>query len=572
MLENETKKKIRLAVLAIIVFAFVMRVMGVDFGLPYLYHPDEATRVNGAVRFGSGDLNPHYFLKPSLLTYSLFILYGIYFVFGYVFGAFESVAQFARHFITDPTNFYLIGRMVSVLSATYIVYLTYCLGRKTSDFKVAIIAMFLVAINYTNITNAHYVATDVPMTMFILLSFYFSYGILHKPNSKSYIFAGVFAGLAAGTKYPGGAVLFSAIAAYYMANSELRLKELIFNKRLLYILLGFTVAFFIFNPYVILDYKTFFKHFKETLGLGYSDKRSIHRVASLGNFLGVLNLSLGQYALGGFSFISFIYYAIKNIKKRNNFDIILFIFVLIYSYAFARSKIVSTRYMICVIPIFYLFAARLIVRIYDSIKLSELKKGALMAIFIVAATYPMYVRSIYFNKALVETDSRTLAKEWVESNIPQGTKILLDPSGPLLDDTLKNLTQKYERAKERGLMKQDYYKLQIETVESKKTYDYVIISSPVYTSAERTKGNYEYMQRHELLNHDLNYFRNKGFKYVIISSFMYDEFYKERQKKEFPAYYNFYESLKSDTTRMKTFEGYPRVLGPHQPKVIIYKL
>ena len=65
-------RRLRFAVLAVIVLAALyLRAWGVGYGLPALNHPDEPNKVQiaqGMIR--SGDPNPHYFKKGSLLIYA----------------------------------------------------------------------------------------------------------------------------------------------------------------------------------------------------------------------------------------------------------------------------------------------------------------------------------------------------------------------------------------------------------------------------------------------------------------------------------------------------------------------
>ena len=78
--------------------ALALRLLGIDFGLPYVFDPDEAVIVNHAVAFGRGDLNPHYFNYPSLFMYIMFVIYGLIYVVGWLTGIFASTVDFARLF------------------------------------------------------------------------------------------------------------------------------------------------------------------------------------------------------------------------------------------------------------------------------------------------------------------------------------------------------------------------------------------------------------------------------------------------------------------------------------------
>ena len=58
----------RIVLTFILVMALAIRLVGIDYGLPYVYYTDEAPIVNHAVAFGTGDLNPHAFDHPSFLS------------------------------------------------------------------------------------------------------------------------------------------------------------------------------------------------------------------------------------------------------------------------------------------------------------------------------------------------------------------------------------------------------------------------------------------------------------------------------------------------------------------------
>ena len=61
----------RLTLWGILALAFLLRLVGVQFGLPHLYHADEPIVVNHAVAYGAGDFNPHFFKIPPLVKINL---------------------------------------------------------------------------------------------------------------------------------------------------------------------------------------------------------------------------------------------------------------------------------------------------------------------------------------------------------------------------------------------------------------------------------------------------------------------------------------------------------------------
>ena len=58
-----------------LVIAFVLRVIGIGFGLPLLDHPDEPTLVSRADTMArTNDFNPHFFHYPSFFIYVVDLL------------------------------------------------------------------------------------------------------------------------------------------------------------------------------------------------------------------------------------------------------------------------------------------------------------------------------------------------------------------------------------------------------------------------------------------------------------------------------------------------------------------
>ncbi len=66
----------RWLLLAILALGLVLRLWGIDWGMPFIYHPDEAYPINGALQMvKTGDLDPHTFHWGSLIFYLNALLY-----------------------------------------------------------------------------------------------------------------------------------------------------------------------------------------------------------------------------------------------------------------------------------------------------------------------------------------------------------------------------------------------------------------------------------------------------------------------------------------------------------------
>jgi hypothetical protein len=93
----------------ILLSGILLRLYGINFGLPYLYNPDEPDFVSPAVKIlANRDLNPHWFGLPGTTTiYMLAALHAAIFGVGYGFGIFAGPEDFQTLFFQNPTIFYL---------------------------------------------------------------------------------------------------------------------------------------------------------------------------------------------------------------------------------------------------------------------------------------------------------------------------------------------------------------------------------------------------------------------------------------------------------------------------------
>ena len=166
--------KLLIALAAIGVIAAALRLLGITFGLPAVYNPDEIAIMSRALAFAKGDLNPHNFLYPTFYFYVLFAWVGASFVVTWLLGIVPSLAAFQAQFFTDPTNIYLAGRLLGVTCGVATVLLTYALGARLAGAHAGraagLAAALFLAVSPTNVRDSHYVKHDVPVTLTVVIA------------------------------------------------------------------------------------------------------------------------------------------------------------------------------------------------------------------------------------------------------------------------------------------------------------------------------------------------------------------------------------------------------------------
>ena len=69
--------------LLILLAAFILRLIGIRYGLPSFFNSDEPFNVINALAFGAKkSLEPTYYVYPTFFSYLLFAVYGLFFSIG----------------------------------------------------------------------------------------------------------------------------------------------------------------------------------------------------------------------------------------------------------------------------------------------------------------------------------------------------------------------------------------------------------------------------------------------------------------------------------------------------------
>lgn len=422
----------------ILAVGFAVRIIGIDFGLPFLYHNDERFVVNYALAYGCGDLNPHFFRLPPLLSYALFFLYGLFYLAGLFLGAFKSVADFGYLYLNDPTTFFLIGRVFcGLLFGLLSILFLYYLARDIFSERVGLLAALFLSLNFLHVRDSHYLYFDIPLVFFIILFFILLYRIFEKDRFRDYLLCGVVLGIATSVKY--SAVILGVPLVLVILRNKIRFNDTpgVFFKKAL--AMGFLYLFtlFITNPFMFLDYR-FFIYDVSRMPFHKQEFWYHLRVSLLGSCGLVMCL---VSALG----------MIMAVLKKNAFSIILIVFVAAYYLVVARVSQSAERYIFPIIPpvlVFAAFYADHIIAKLRSFKVRSAAAGAVCA----ALLMPSMVKIYYCDRLFLAEDTRTKSYRWVKENIPANAKIALDATSvvyPSLEQSKEFIAEGIEAYKRR---------------------------------------------------------------------------------------------------------------------------
>lgn len=421
MVRGSDDERARLALLSIAVVGLYLRVRGITFGLPNtLCRPDEAYIINIAMRFGTGDLNPHSFFYPSLYFYVLFTFYILYFVAGRLVGHFGSVTDFVSEYHLDPTGFFLIDRLLVALLGAATIIVVYRVARELFDTRTGLIAAFFTSVAFLHVRDSHFGTTDVPLTFLVVLALFLVVKMREAHSWRSYLVAGLTVGLASSIKHSGALMLIPGWVAHALnARDEGSWTSLVWDKRPWLFSAVALLAFVITTPFAVLDWPTFVAdlqlQFRELGGiLYYKLERGWRAHATFSLFYG-----LGWPVLAA-SLVGLVMMLLLDWKKT----LVVASFPIVYYAVFGRGYAVSVRYAVPLVPFLCIMAAvacgTLAARLGS---LLGQKRTRWAVILVGLLALPTIRSSILFGRLLSKEDTRLVAAKWIADHVPQGSSI-----------------------------------------------------------------------------------------------------------------------------------------------------
>jgi 4-amino-4-deoxy-L-arabinose transferase-like glycosyltransferase len=426
-----------ICILAIILtIALAVRLWGIDFGLPYLYHPDEPNKILIAQRmFKTGDLNPHYFLKPTLFIYLNALAYVPFFLLGKILGIFTQPADIHYPIILmmgvgfAPTpKAVLTGRLLTTIFALANIFMIYLVGKSIKGkSSVGIIAAFLLAISPTNVEHSRYITENTFLVFFILIVTWAAIKIFRFARLQDYILAGLATGFAVSSKYPGIIIAIVPFLAHIINPTAKYFKDYKLYIGFLVIIIGFLIT----TPYAVLDYPKFLE---DTL---YEvNHYSTGHPGMEGNSL--LWYIEYMWKTSGIIYLIAIAEIFRGIANRSRVTILLTSFVAIYFLFISSFTVRNDRTFLPLTPFLFLLAASFIVDTYR--RVSEINNRALyligvsaMAGVIIISLIAPISNTIAGAIQLTRIDSRETSRVWIAKNIPPGAKIAIESYSPYVD-------------------------------------------------------------------------------------------------------------------------------------------
>ena len=532
--KKSTSKFLYLGLGVVFIFALWIRISTVSFGLPDIYHPDEARKLNiMRSMILSGNLDPDYFRHPSFMIYSGALV-------GKIFSVLNNVAG------PTLTELAPLARSVSAVFGALTIFVMYLIGSLLFGRIAGFITAVTIAICPLHVVCSRYVKEDVCMMFFLLLTLLFALKVIYQKNSSVWLITvgGFITGIAASIKYTGilaSPFLIAPTLVFLLAKFSFQVpfvsalvadaqKLPIQQKNLKQILIAtvcglllIPVGFLLITPYSVINTDRFIKDFlfeSHHMANGHS------AVITAVDYFWSFHLHTSVFRAFGFGATWIAILGLGILCARKNIAALVpllgvLLFYLPAEWVNAKPFPQAERYILPALPFLALSVGYFLQMFFTQARTKViLPLAAAICILLPPALFSIS------NQQEMMHDTRQESKEWVEKNIPHGTKIVTDWFfyGPPLSTT-----------------------------------DYVI-------SELKTPENAEILR-----SISVKTLQDTGAKYFITSSFFYDRYLlmADRGHKTGLAYQEIFSQLPVEAEFSRDNSGH---YGFHNPTIKVFKI
>ncbi len=425
----------RLTLVGIVLLAAGLRLAGIDFGRPYVYHPDEGFIAQPAMNIvRTGDLDPHLYIYPSGLMYAEAAIIAVLHP---LTGASIDTARIQpiermssrgpSDLLPEQFDYDVAGRILVALMGTLSVLFVGLVGNRLAGPVAGLAAAGFLAVMPLAAMNAHYLTTDVPTGLAVAVCLWLTVeGTRRGP--RWFVAAGVVAGIAASMKYNGGFVLGVPVLTYLFSMGRARtlLSRGTFAT-LVAIIGGCVIGFVVLTPAVVFRTSAIIEALRFQVEQ-YSGHAGAEGTDNWRRYLE--SLFRDQPLIMTLTVVG----AGLALVRRRPVEVAIALMTFIY---FVIISIPITRYernLLPILPAFAILAALPVGLAVTNAWRSGLRTRRaapiLLAVFIVVAMIQPGSTVVDQIRVRMLPDTRTIALEWIDANLPKGAAIVREEFTP----------------------------------------------------------------------------------------------------------------------------------------------
>ena len=360
-----------------------------------------------------GVLNPHFADWPHL----------------YFYVAAAWLAPFRLlGLVSDQASGYLGVRVLDALIGSLTVLLVFEFGRRAYGWLAGFFGATALAVAYLHVRDSHFGTLDIPLSLACVGVLYLAYRTRHSRGLRPLLINGIALGVTASLKYNGALILAGIAAAQTLRARAESIEWPRLLARLALIGVVGVVTLALTSPFLVLD-PGMTQH-----GIGYI---FTHLGRATAPAIGWVQLSRALWygidpVLVLLAVIGLAYAA----WRRQPADLIILTFLLAYFLLIGAGGSVFLRYADPMIPLLLLLAGRALAALVQLTGRGRARQLAFGAALVLMTVAPL-VHDIRYDLLIQQTDTRTLAFEWLAQHVPPGGRAAVPyMAGPSHDQAM----------------------------------------------------------------------------------------------------------------------------------------
>ena len=403
----------------LLLVALGLRLEGITFGLPALYHPDEPAYVLQALALEQRLPQGLTFADPPLFKYLLLAEYTATYALQRLLGTTRSTTDFIAEFHADPSLLYLEARVTSALCGAATVAATAALGQVLGGRRAGLLAAALSSLTFLLVREAHFGVNDALVTLLVTLGLVACVRVTRGGGRLDSVLAGVLAGLAFAAKYYGIVLLVPLVLAHLWACRCPHTSRTNLVLSVIACLLAAVVGF----PSLLTEParvgQDVYTHLYVAARTGYD---GIDTSGGYLFYVGALGVGLGWPLLIA-AFVGAVLLVQEHRRRRP--ALVVAALPLVFLGVLGSQRLYFARFALPAVPVLIVIASLALDRLMSVQRLV----GGLAALLV---ALPTGVDSVRFDAILNQADTRTLASTWIGTNLPPSASLAGDtpPFGP----------------------------------------------------------------------------------------------------------------------------------------------
>jgi len=415
----------------LLALAFLVRIANVHYGLPLWLINDEPSTILGALKMLElKTLIPAFHVEEfrSVLYYPPYLSYIYLLPFAALIGikyiALQATpAIFANILASDLSAFFIIARLISIGMALMSAFLVYKITLALFRQKIAaLFALFFVSTSFLHISLSANARHWMPVSFIFTLGFYFlSHPIM--TFQKRYVYFGITAALGMGIS-PIAGILFALAPLWFFLYEHKRFEDMkvLFKHKKIYAY-AFLMAFLIALPTFLYPSSNGFlvdvtSHTKKTFASFIISPLNLLKPLFISEFI------FAGAALIGFALL---------FRHTKRLTLLIVLYIWLYSAVFYLIFRHENRFILPILPFIAIIAGYGMWGVWT-------KRTSFKVVIIIVLLIPL-ASTVRLAQLGLRNDSKILALEWVERNVPPGSKIIISGAQMRLGGTRASIEE-----------------------------------------------------------------------------------------------------------------------------------